>query len=218
MIGAQRDSSPGYPIKKRAIYYCCRLVSSQYGTVFTNSEYGKIRKVCSIWFCTEVAVKKQNTIKRISLTEEQVFGENISPKENVDLMQAVIVNLGNAETAVRNQILRLMNVLLSEETNAFSKQKVMQEEFHIAMTKQIESEVSDLCDLSYGIYEKGLKKGQAEGREEGRAEGRIEGITASVDLLRDAGLTDEVIVKKIMKKFNLPQEEAENFVFETCTV
>ncbi len=213
-IEAQRDASPGYPIEKRAIYYCCRLVSSQYGTVFTNSEYGKIRKVYSIWFCTEVAAKKQNTIKKISLMEEQVFGENVSPKENVDLMQAVIVNLGDAETPVQNQILRLMNVLLSEETNALSKQKVMQEEFHIAMTQQIESEVSDLCDLSYGILEKGFRKGQ----EEGRAEGRAEGITASVDLLRDAGLDDKIIVKKIMKKFNLAQAEAEEYVFGTCTV
>ena len=137
----------------------------------------------------------------------------IRDRENVDLMQAVIVNLGDAETPVQNQILRLMNVLLSEETNALSKQKVMQEEFHIAMTQQIESEVSDLCDLSYGILEKGFRKGQAEGR----AEGRAEGITASVELLRDAGLDDKIIVKKIMKKFNLAQAEAEEYVFGTCT-
>ena len=81
-------------------------------------------------------------------------------------------------------------------------QKVMQEEFHIAMTKQIESEVSDLCDLSYGIYEKG----------------RAEGITASVELLRDAGVDDKTIVIKIMKKFNLTQAEAEKYVFDTCSV
>lgn len=47
-IEAQLDTAPGYPIEKRAIYYCCRLISGQYGTVFSHSEYGKIRKVYSI--------------------------------------------------------------------------------------------------------------------------------------------------------------------------
>ena len=50
-VEAQLDTAPGYPIEKRAIYYCCRLISAQYGTVFNHSEYGKIRKVYSIWFC-----------------------------------------------------------------------------------------------------------------------------------------------------------------------
>ena len=36
-----------------------------------------------------------------------------------------------------NQILRLMNVLLSARTDVEEKQKVMQEEFHIAMTMEL---------------------------------------------------------------------------------
>ena len=33
-VEAQNDFYPGYPIVKRNLYYCCRLVSSQYGTEF----------------------------------------------------------------------------------------------------------------------------------------------------------------------------------------
>ncbi len=47
-IEAQKDSAPGYPLENRATYYCCRLISAQYGTVFHKSEYGNIRKVYSI--------------------------------------------------------------------------------------------------------------------------------------------------------------------------
>ena len=43
----QLDSSPGYPIEKRAVYYCSRLISAQYGTIFAHSEYQKLRKVYS---------------------------------------------------------------------------------------------------------------------------------------------------------------------------
>ncbi|MGN0950892.1 MAG: hypothetical protein ACI4OH_09195, partial [Mitsuokella sp.] len=48
---AQNDFEPGYPLLKRALYYCSRMISSQYGTVFTKSHYEKIQKVYSIWIC-----------------------------------------------------------------------------------------------------------------------------------------------------------------------
>ena len=54
-VEAQNKFHPGYPLIKRGIYYCCRMVSSQYGTVFTKSHYGKIKKVYSIWICTNPA-------------------------------------------------------------------------------------------------------------------------------------------------------------------
>ena len=41
-IEAQNNFHPGYPLLKRAIYYCSRMISSQYGTVFTKSHYEKI--------------------------------------------------------------------------------------------------------------------------------------------------------------------------------
>ena len=39
---------PGYPIIKRALYYCSRMISFQYGSEFTEAHYEKIRKVYSI--------------------------------------------------------------------------------------------------------------------------------------------------------------------------
>lgn len=52
-VEAQRDFYPGYPIIKRSIYYCSRMISSQYGTEFTNSHYEKIKKVYSIFICID---------------------------------------------------------------------------------------------------------------------------------------------------------------------
>ena len=43
-IEAQGRNAVGYPILKRGIYYCSRLISDQYGKVFKNSEYEKIKK------------------------------------------------------------------------------------------------------------------------------------------------------------------------------
>ena len=212
-IEAQLDTAPGYPIEKRAIYYCCRLISAQYGTVFGHSEYGHIRKVYSIWFCPDAPKKRANTIKKIALRESALYGNPECRKEDTDLIQAVIVNLGNPDEEVDNQILRLMNVLLSARTDVEKKQKVMQEEFHIAMTMELESEVSEMCNLSQGIYKEGVNEGIKEGIKEGMNKGLDQGIEGAVTLLRDAGMDDQIILEKIMAQYNLSAEAAEKYVY-----
>ena len=44
-VEAQGKFNPGYPLTKRGIFYRGRMISSQGGFVFSNSEYGKLRKV-----------------------------------------------------------------------------------------------------------------------------------------------------------------------------
>ena len=80
--------------------------------------------------------------------------------------------LGDAREPVDNQIPRLMNVLLSSQTDVREKQRVMREEFHIAMTAELEVEA--LCNLSQGIYNEGYETGVEKGMERGIEKG-IEG-------------------------------------------
>ena len=203
-VEAQLDTAPGYPIEKRAIYYCCRLISAQYGMVFNHSEYGKIRKVYSIWFCPNSAKKRENTIKKISLEESSMYGDLETRKSDTDLLQAIIVNLGDPDQPVDSQILRLMNVLLSNKKDVQTKQKVMQDEFHIAMTMELESEVSELCNLSQGIFNEGVTEGMNRGLDKG--------IEGAVELLREAGFGDQDIIEKIMNKYHLTLEAAKKYV------
>ena len=63
-----------------------------------------------------------------------------------------------------------------------------------------------MCNLSEGIYEKGIKKGLNEG------------IIGAIDMLREAGVDDKTIIEKIMRRFKLSKEEAEDYVLEACTV
>ncbi|MCM1246764.1 MAG: hypothetical protein NC293_14085, partial [Roseburia sp.] len=41
-VESQNDFYPGYPLAKRGIYYCSRMISSQYGTEFSDSHYEKL--------------------------------------------------------------------------------------------------------------------------------------------------------------------------------
>ena len=78
--------------------------------------------------------------------------------------------------------------------DAAEKKKMLSEEFYIDMTEEIDQEVSSMCNLSEGIFEKGIQAGIAKGRSEGRTEGMAAGeaigrMKALFDLVRNGTLT-----------------------------
>lgn len=97
-VEAQTKFKPGYPLTKRAIYYCSRMISVQHGPIFTKSEYGKIRKVYSIWICTQPSDGFENTLTRYSIKPEQLIGEAQEETENYDLKSVVMICLGKPGT------------------------------------------------------------------------------------------------------------------------
>lgn len=199
-VEAQRDATPGYPIEKRAIYYACRLISRQRGTVFTESDYKKIRKVYSIWLCPVVAQVRKNTIKKLSFQEESLYGDAEKRPQDSDLIEIVIANLGDPDDAVESQILRLMNVVLSHKASAKEKLTVMRDEFGIQITKQIEQEVLTVCNLSTGVY--------ADGKAEGRAEGEMKKAKETAINLHEMGMA----VDRIAKAVNVKVETVEKWL------
>lgn len=158
-VEAQSNFYPGYPIIKRGLYYCSRMISSQYGVEFTDGHYEKIRKAISIWICADPPKYRENTITRYAVREENVVGDTAEKRENYDLITAVIVCLGNAGDDKYTGILKLLDVLLSSERKPDEKKRILQDDFNIKMTKELESEVLLMCNLSKGIEEKGIKEG-----------------------------------------------------------
>ncbi|HIZ55832.1 MAG TPA: hypothetical protein H9671_06465 [Firmicutes bacterium] len=80
----------------------------------------------------------------------------------------------------------------------------MKEELHIAMTTELESEVSELCNLSQGIYNEGVTEGINQGLDKG--------IIGAVELLREDGHDDQTIIKRIMSKYHLTLEATKKYV------
>ena len=198
-IEAQNDFYPGYPLIKRGIYYCSRMISAQYGTEFTNSHYENIKKVYSIWICMNPPKSRENSITRYYIAEENLAGSVKERKADYDLMAAVMICLGNEEDS-GTDLLKLLNVLLSTETGSQDKCQILEEDFHIRMTQTLESEVSLMCNLSKGVEEKGIEKG------------RQEGIIAMVSALKDLQIADSIILNKIQEKFHLAEETAKMYL------
>ena len=162
-VEAQNDFYPGYPIIKRGIYYCARMISSQYGSVFTKSHYEKIQKVYSVWICMNPPKARNHTITGYSLTEQQYVGNVKEKEEYYDLMHAVMICLGGSEKEEENELLRMLDVLLSSEMHAHEKKDILENEFQIPMTERMEEEVEFMCNLSDGVEQKGIQKGIEQG-------------------------------------------------------
>ena len=164
-IEAQNNFHPGYPLLKRAIYYCSRMISSQYGTVFTKSHYEKIEKVYSIWICTMPTKKWAYTITRYRMREENLVGQTQAPREDYDLLTPILVCLGSKQYTELKGLLRMLNLVLLDNVSPEGKTKTLKEEFHVQVTPHLEKGVAEMCNLSEGIEKRGEARGQARGDE-----------------------------------------------------
>lgn len=188
-VEAQNDFYPGYPIIKRGIYYCARMISSQYGTVFTKSHYEKIQKVYSIWICMNPPKERNNSITKYSLVEKNVVGTVKENDEYYDLITAVMICLGSSDEAAENELLRLLDVLLSSDTTASKKKAVLENDFGISMTEKMEGEVEYMCNLSDGVEQKGIQKGITIGIEQGIEQGKVMVV---INLLKENEPIDKI--------------------------
>lgn len=203
-VEAQNNFYPGYPLIKRGIYYCSRMISSQYGREFTGSHYEKIKKVYSIWICMKPPQYRQNTITRYRLIEEHLVGKSKELLKNYDLLSVIMLCLGGAGSENYDGVIRMLDVLLSDDTSVSEKQKILLDDYDIQMTKTMEGEVSAMCNLSQGIKEKGVAEGIAKGRAEGVVEGTIR-------TLKQLGVSKADAVKHIINN-GMPAAEAEGQV------
>lgn len=187
-VEAQNDFNPGYPLLKRGIYYCGRMLSAQHGTEFANSHYEKVKKVYSIWVCMKPNEGWKNTITRYSIREENLVGNAHADIASYDLISLVMLCLGSAAGGGEVEVLKLLDVLLSAEVEPQKKQQVLQNEFNIPMTKKLAEEVSEMCNLSRGVMEKG----------------RLNGLLDSVRALMDSA---QISAEKAMDMLKISKED-----------
>ena len=174
-VEAQNDVSPGYPLTKRALYYCGRMLSAQYGREFVKSEYDRVKKVYSIWICTDGPLYKQNTINIYSVKEDCFIGEHAEPVSNYDLLTVVMIYTADDFMDLQNDVIKMLSVLLSRNLAAKERMSILEDSFDIAMTEEVKQEVDEMCNLSKGVRADGRAEGEAIGIVKGEAMGIVKG-------------------------------------------
>ena len=188
-VEAQKDDTPGYDISERAIYYCCRMISSQLSTEFTNStsdrkKYRNIKKVYSIWICTETSQKKANTIERYNINRTVYPTLKKIPKSRYDLMEAVLVNISEKHDTegTENELIKLLTDLFNENISGEEKVELLKNTYNIPTTEEFEKEVSNMTAYAAGLIKKGEEKGE------------VRGIIKAIQKLIKANVSKETIL------------------------
>ncbi|RKJ52242.1 hypothetical protein D7X25_15810 [bacterium 1XD42-8] len=105
--------------------------------------------------------------------------------------------LGGPDGANYDGVLRMLDVLLSNETSEAEKRKILQDDYDIQMTQTMEREVSVMCNLSKGVEEKGMAKGLTNG------------ILASIkNLVKNMGVS----VEQAMSVLEIPEAERQKYM------
>ena len=171
-VEAQKDDKPGYDIPTRAIFYCCRMVSSELNTEFTNHQddpkkYQNIKKVYSIWVCSNTAQCRANSVDKYSIKRDTILGTN-NDHPRYDLFNAVIVNISkNHDTkGSENKMIKVLTDLLNSDLSSSNKIEALKSD-GIKVTEEIEEGVEDMCTYTASVKSESEAKGRAEGRLEG---------------------------------------------------
>ena len=159
-VEAQKSEPSSYNILNRAIFYVSRMISSQEGRDFVKSNYNDIKRVYSIWICMNV---DEHSMSHIHLTRDDVIGSH-NWKGDINLLNIVLVGLAEdlPEKTEKYELHRLLGALLSSKLNVDEKLDIIGNEFRIPLESDIRKDVSEMCNLSQGIEERGVEKGLAE--------------------------------------------------------
>ena len=155
-IEAQKSFYPGYD-----------LMDVEY----TADNYDGVKKVYSVWICMNAPEKKHSykkvadSIVEYSIKPTILYPHNATDDEiatgRYDLMSTVFINLNSQNTInSKNVLISMLSTLLSDKIKADEKKQKLEKEYGIKMSKELESEVSSMCNLSEAIEERGIERGR----------------------------------------------------------
>ncbi|MCQ2445227.1 MAG: Rpn family recombination-promoting nuclease/putative transposase [Mailhella sp.] len=198
-VEAQNRSNPGYPLTRRAMYYGGRMLSSQFGVLDEAADYGRLRKVYSIWICTHAKIREErNSIVEYRMTKHDIAGHVAEDERNYDLLRVIMLNLGDAEGT--DGILRLMDTLMSQKIPLETKENILTE-YGIPMTVEVKGGLENMCNLSDGIYYEGYDKGYDQGAEQNQ-------LLSIRNLMANLGCS----LEKAMDLLGIPPSEREKLI------
>ena len=197
-IEPQRTLYTGYPLIRRALYYACRLISSQKEREFHGEDYGGIRKVYTIWLVMHTPKHAANSIQRYQITEKRLYGKKSEDKLHYDLLVAIMVNLGKVPS--KQRLLKFLRLIFLDARKAAEKKKILKDEYDVTLTKNMEGAWRKMSSLAAGIEERGIEIGEKRGEKRGKKQG-IDSMMAAFRMLKK-----NLPLETIREKTGLPVE------------
>lgn len=175
-VEAQKKFYLKYRIVTRGIFYGARMLSEQLDREFTDSEYGKLKKVYSIWICMNAPLHIGNALTEYWIGKRDIIGTMPEKKKNYDKLSVIIICLNEKSKEKGGELHGFLNTLLSPKMNAARKKEVLLRDYGVEMEQEIGEELKQMCNLSEAIEEKALEKGLKKGIKQGFSRGKAQGI------------------------------------------
>ena len=157
---------------------------------------------------------RRNTIKVIEFNELDLEGSYPIKKEYYDKMSIIMINLGEESD---HKLLYLLNTLFSQQMKYSEKMEIIEEELEINFNNDEERGVEDMCNLSEGIWERGIEKGIIQGFEIGEEQGFEKGIKQGIE--KNTILSIKNLMKNLqcdieyaMKLLEIDEEDYDKYI------
>lgn len=211
-IEAQKEFNLGYDIVTRAVFYAARMLSAQLDTEFKATNYDDIKKVYSIWICMNTPKDLQNSITKIYLEKQTIYGKTSADIGRYDLLGVIIVGLSKEliNECDESGLHRLLGAIFSPDLPIQVKKEILQKEYEIMMSDDMERSVESMCNLSEAIEERGIAKGRSEGWSKGEKFGQYQtlykllkdGIISMSQVIEQTGESEEDFLIRL-KELNI---------------
>lgn len=160
-----------YPLLKRALYYCARLLSAQRGTGPAATDYGELQKVYSIWLITNPPAAERDTVAVYATGETPLRGSIRRKPEAYDLMSAVLVSLPKAGCYNSAEFTEALATLLSPAVDAQRKMRVAEQCIGPELAAGLREELDSMTSLGEWAIEIGVERGMEQGLEQATLHG-----------------------------------------------
>ncbi len=158
----------------------------------------------SIWLLFS-DVLKESYINSYQLKESQLVGNRREKEINYDLLQLVMIGIGNYSAKNEDDIIDMMRLLFYErELSPMRRMKKLEEKYDIKVTKEVDA----VCNLSTLYVERGVKIGIEKGIEQGIEQGLEKGRQELIVKMLRSGLSKELISSSA----DIPMEEIERIL------
>ena len=172
---------PGYSILKRALYYCSRLIDRQLH--HTAGGYDSLIKVNSIWLMYGCENYKQGAVNSYRVAEKKLQRALRHCRDTYDLSNILLIYTNEEYDENNTDFQNLIVVLFTNQLSAEKKIEILRKQYHIEVTKKMEEDLNDMCNISMYHERVGLTKGIQVGE--------LKALTTSVKRLLEHQLSIE---------------------------
>ena len=189
-IEGQNEVRSYEAVKRRMLYYTCRLVSEQKEDVFTDDHYGDLAEVVSVWLFLRPAEKDQGRVVEWSLSGRQLTHLDESDtkwKGGLEGMKVVAVCVPDQKHVQSKTVADLLGVYLDPGLSPGERSEKLRDDWDVHLPPQTEEDAGMFEGAGRSLRRESEKRGREQGLKEGIQQGKestlLENIQSLVEQL-----------------------------------